>query len=124
MTRLALVNAIYFKGSWKSRFIVENTKEMLFKVNQVKIKLKEKSSAKCNVLSHSDFFCWFKNETKPVQMMYQMHKLPYNYIPDHGLQILELPYVDEELSMFILLPVESQDGSDPLLKVRRCNGDR
>uniref|UniRef100_A0A3P9K3B3 Leukocyte elastase inhibitor n=1 Tax=Oryzias latipes TaxID=8090 RepID=A0A3P9K3B3_ORYLA len=93
MTRLALVNAIYFKGSWKSRFNVENTKEMLFKVNQ--------------------------NETKPVQMMYQMHKLPYNYIPDHGLQILELPYVDEELSMFILLPVESQDGSDPLLKLEK-----
>ncbi|XP_041863170.1 leukocyte elastase inhibitor-like isoform X1 [Melanotaenia boesemani] len=93
MTRLALVNAIYFKGNWMNRFDVANTKEMTFKVNQ--------------------------NETKTVQMMYQMKKLPYNYIPDHGLQILELPYVDEELSMFILLPQESTDGSDPLLKLEK-----
>lgn len=50
--------------------------------------------------------------------MYQMTKLPYNYIPDLGLQILELPYVDDELSMLILLPEETADGSDPLLKVR------
>ncbi|XP_070816858.1 leukocyte elastase inhibitor-like [Chaetodon trifascialis] len=91
MTRLALVNAIYFKGNWMNRFNEENTKEMPFKVNQ--------------------------NENKPVQMMYQMRKLPYNYIPELGLQILELPYVDEELSMFILLPEESADGSDPLLKL-------
>lgn len=35
MTRLALVNAIYFKGNWKCRFDVANTKEMTFKVNQV-----------------------------------------------------------------------------------------
>ncbi|XP_041863172.1 leukocyte elastase inhibitor-like isoform X3 [Melanotaenia boesemani] len=93
MTRLALVNAIYFKGNWMNRFDVANTKEMTFKVNQ--------------------------NETKTVQMMYQMKKLPYNYIADHGLQILELPYVDEELSMFILLPQESTDGSDPLLKLEK-----
>lgn len=91
MTRLALVNAIYFKGNWMSRFDEANTKEMNFKVNQ--------------------------NENKPVQMMYQMKKLPYNYIPELGLQILELPYVDDELSMFILLPEESTDGSDPLLKL-------
>lgn len=58
-----------------------------------------------------------QSETRKVQMMYQMKKLPYNYIPEHGLQILELPYVDDELSMFILLPEESTDGSDPLLKV-------
>lgn len=51
-------------------------------------------------------------------MMYQMNKLPFNYIPEHGLQILELPYVNKELSMFILLPEESDDGSDPLLKVQ------
>lgn len=91
MTRLALVNAIYFKGNWMSRFDASNTKEMPFKVNL--------------------------NETKTVQMMYQMKKLPYNYIPDLELQILELPYVKEELSMFILLPQLSTDGSDPLLKL-------
>lgn len=52
-------------------------------------------------------------------MMYQMKKLPYNYIPDLGLQILELPYVDDELSMLILLPEEASDGSNPLQKVPR-----
>ncbi|KAM9357514.1 leukocyte elastase inhibitor [Symphorus nematophorus] len=93
MTRLALVNAIYFKGNWMNRFDEANTKEMPFKVN--------------------------KNETRPVQMMYQMKKLPYNYIPEFGLQILELPYVDDELSMFILLPEELADGSDPLLKLEK-----
>ncbi|XP_071342474.1 leukocyte elastase inhibitor-like [Trachinotus anak] len=93
MTRLALVNAIYFKGNWMNRFDKANTKEMPFKVSQ--------------------------NETKPVQMMYQMKKLPYNYIPEHGLQILELPYMEEELSMFILLPDESAKGSDPLLKLEK-----
>ncbi|XP_065326983.1 leukocyte elastase inhibitor-like [Pelmatolapia mariae] len=89
-TRLALVNAVYFKGNWSNRFDEANTKEMPFKVKQ--------------------------NETVPVQMMYQRKELPYNYIPDHDMQILELPYVGEELSMFILLPKESSDGSDPLLK--------
>ncbi|XP_026179557.1 leukocyte elastase inhibitor [Mastacembelus armatus] len=93
MTRLALVNAIYFKGNWLKRFQEANTKEMPFKVNQ--------------------------NESRPVQMMSQKEKLPFNYIPDHNLQILELPYVDEELSMFILLPQESADGSDPLLKLEK-----
>ncbi|KAL3976843.1 hypothetical protein ACER0C_020332 [Sarotherodon galilaeus] len=89
-TRLALVNAVYFKGNWRNPFDEANTEEMPFKVRQ--------------------------NETVPVQMMHQRKKLPYNYIPDHDLQILELPYVGEELSMFILLPKES---SDPLLKLEK-----
>ncbi|XP_042078955.1 leukocyte elastase inhibitor-like [Haplochromis burtoni] len=92
-TRLALVNAVYFKGNWKNPFKEANTKEMPFKIKQ--------------------------NETVPVQMMYQRKKLPYNYIADHDLQILELPYVGEELSMFILLPKESSDGSGPLLKLEK-----
>uniref|UniRef100_A0A668SX75 Serpin domain-containing protein n=1 Tax=Oreochromis aureus TaxID=47969 RepID=A0A668SX75_OREAU len=92
-TRLTLVNAVYFKGNWKNRFYEAKTKEMPFKVRQ--------------------------NEIVPVQMMYQEKKFPYSYIPDHDLQILELPYVAEELSMFILLPKESSDGSDPLLKLEK-----
>lgn len=85
MTRLALVNAIYFKGSWMKKFDAAVTKEMPFNVE--------------------------RNETKPVQMMYQMKKLYYNYVPELGLQILGLPYVDEELSMYILLPEETSAGS-------------
>lgn len=51
-------------------------------------------------------------------MMFQMKKLPYNYIPEHGVQILELPYVEKELSMFILLPQETTDEQNFLLKVQ------
>lgn len=36
MTRLALVNAIYFKGNWMHRFDKANTKEMPFNVKKVK----------------------------------------------------------------------------------------
>ncbi|XP_034438857.1 leukocyte elastase inhibitor-like [Hippoglossus hippoglossus] len=89
--KLVLVNAIYFKGNWMNRFDEANTKEMPFQVNQT--------------------------ESKPVQMMFQKKNLHYNSIGD--LQILELPYEKEELSMLILLPKQSTDGSDPLLKLEK-----
>ncbi|KAI5611280.1 serpin peptidase inhibitor, clade B (ovalbumin), member 1, partial [Silurus asotus] len=91
MTRLSLVNAIYFKGKWKHVFKKNNTKKMPFKINQ--------------------------NRSKPVQMMFQTKKFPFNYIDEYKLRVLDLPYVDEELSMVVLLPEESNDGSDPLLKL-------
>ncbi|XP_067272893.1 leukocyte elastase inhibitor-like [Pseudorasbora parva] len=91
MTRLVLVNAIYFKGNWLQRFKARHTKKMPFKINQ--------------------------SERQPVKMMYQKKKFPYNYICEQRLQVLELPYVKEELSMLILLPEETQDGSDPLLEL-------
>uniref|UniRef100_A0A8C1U981 Serpin peptidase inhibitor, clade B (ovalbumin), member 1, like 2 n=1 Tax=Cyprinus carpio TaxID=7962 RepID=A0A8C1U981_CYPCA len=58
-----------------------------------------------------------QNESRPVQMMYQKEMFPFRYIPEYELQVLELPYEQEELSMLILLPNETQDGSDPLLKL-------
>ncbi|XP_048871881.1 leukocyte elastase inhibitor-like [Brienomyrus brachyistius] len=93
MTRMALVNAIYFKGDWLKKFDANNTKEMSFKINQ--------------------------KESKPVQMMYQKEKFPFNYISEYELQVLELPYKSEELSMFILLPQEAKNGSNPLQKLEK-----
>ncbi|XP_062411806.1 leukocyte elastase inhibitor isoform X2 [Sardina pilchardus] len=78
MTRLVLVNAVYFKGSWMHRFQKEQTQEMPFKINHA--------------------------ETRPVQMMCQTKKLPYGWVDDLEMQVLELPYTQRELSMFILLP--------------------
>ncbi|KAM8822299.1 leukocyte elastase inhibitor isoform 2-T2 [Synchiropus picturatus] len=91
-TRLALVNALYFKGDWMWRFDAADTREMPF---------------------HSP-----KDGAKPVQMMHQVKKMPYNYVPELELQVLELPYQSQELSMFVLLPEKSGGGSDPLLKVQ------
>ncbi|XP_051731590.1 leukocyte elastase inhibitor-like [Ctenopharyngodon idella] len=90
MTRLVLVNAIYFKGNWLHIFEARRTEEMPFKINQ--------------------------NESRPVEMMYQKKKFLFRCIPEYKLQVLELPY-KQELSMLILLPNETQDGSDPLLKL-------
>ncbi|XP_059354672.1 leukocyte elastase inhibitor-like isoform X1 [Carassius carassius] len=91
MTRLVLVNAIYVKANWMHTFKATETKEMPFKINQ--------------------------NESRPVQMMYQKKLFTFRYIPEYEVQVLELPYKQKELSMLILLPNETQDGSDPLLKL-------
>lgn len=64
------------------------------------------------------FIC-YQNQSKPIEMMYQEDEIPFRNIPEEKLQVLELPYVQNELSMLILLPEETQDGSDPLLKVSK-----
>lgn len=92
-TKLVLVNAIYFKGDWAEKFNPEHTTEVPFRLN--------------------------KNEQKPVKMMYQMKKLPFNYIPELRCRILELPYVGNELSMIILLPDTIEDNTTGLQELEK-----
>ncbi|XP_050771845.1 serpin B6-like [Gymnogyps californianus] len=93
LTRLVLVNAIYFKGNWEKQFNKEDTAEMPFQIN--------------------------KKETKPVQMMFKEDSFNMTYIGDFQTKILELPYVGNELSMIILLPDAIQDGSTGLESLER-----
>ncbi|XP_066480560.1 uncharacterized protein [Tiliqua scincoides] len=93
LTRLVLVNAIYFKGNWANQFLRDRTMEKPFKIS--------------------------KNEKKMVQMMYKKAKFNMTYISDHCTTVLELPYVDNELSMVILLPDNIEDNSTGLEKLER-----
>ncbi|KAG8522052.1 LOW QUALITY PROTEIN: Leukocyte elastase inhibitor, partial [Galemys pyrenaicus] len=93
MTKLVLVNAIYFKGSWEDEFRKEDTKDSSFRLN--------------------------KKDTKTVKMMYLKKKLPFSYIQDLKCRVLELPYKGRELSMVILLPDNIEDASTGLEKIEQ-----
>jgi len=87
MTRLVLTNAIYFKGNWAKQFKEDRTKDAPFTLaNGRKV---------------------------DVAMMNQTGQ--FNYMEAESFQGLELPYVDDELSMVILLPKEF-DGLDKFEK--------
>ncbi|MEM7826842.1 MAG: serpin family protein [Candidatus Aenigmatarchaeota archaeon] len=78
-TRLVITNAIYFKGTWIWQFDPKDTKEMDFKITPT------------NVVK--------------AQMMYmEPDKAEFNYADLEKVQILELPYKGEKISMLILLP--------------------
>ncbi|KAM9337509.1 leukocyte elastase inhibitor-like [Symphorus nematophorus] len=91
MTRLVLVNAIYFKGNWNKQFKESATRDAQFRLN--------------------------KNDTKPVKMMHQESKFPLTYIPEANCQILEMPYKGKELSMLIFLPKDIEDSTTGLEKL-------
>jgi len=76
LTRLVLTNAIYFKGNWASRFKKDRTKDAPFTLAG--------------------------GQKVDVPMMNQT--ADFNYMETEDFQGLELPYVDDELSMIILLP--------------------
>uniref|UniRef100_A0A8C3TCV8 Serpin domain-containing protein n=1 Tax=Chelydra serpentina TaxID=8475 RepID=A0A8C3TCV8_CHESE len=87
-TALVLVNAIYFKGKWEKRFLNENTSENPFRLS--------------------------KTKTKPVQMMFLKDTFPICYLETMKVKIAELPYVNNDLSMLILLPDDIEDKSTGL----------
>ncbi|XP_075897466.1 leukocyte elastase inhibitor A-like, partial [Nelusetta ayraudi] len=91
MTKLVLVNAVYFKGTWERIFEESNTSEAEFRMN--------------------------KNDKKHVKMMFQEARFPFTFVPQVNCQILELPYKGRDLSMFIFLPQEAADGTTGLEKL-------
>ena len=73
---LVLTNAIYFKGDWQIQFDKKNTKERPFIISS--------------------------EEKVQVETMHL--KDEFKYWGDENLQVLELPYKGEDLSMMVLLP--------------------
>jgi len=80
-TRLVLTNAIYFKANWLTQFDKDDTRD-------------------------SDFFV--DSETTVTVPMMSIRDESFNYYSTSGLEVLELPYEGEDLSMLILLPSEGQ----------------
>jgi len=84
MTRLVLTNAIYFKGKWEWEFDKSDTRDQDFKIS-------------------SD------NIVKTPMMYMDPEKATFNYADIDKLQILELPYKGEDISMLVLLPKQGED---------------
>ncbi|VEN59284.1 unnamed protein product [Callosobruchus maculatus] len=77
-TRLVLVNAIYFKGTWKTPFDEKLTRSEKFYLND--------------------------NDLIDVQMMHLTTHLFYKKDENLDAKVLELPYSNKDLSMIIILP--------------------
>ena len=95
LTRLALVNAIYFKGTWLHQFDPAHTAEARF---------------------------WLTaSEHVAAPLMQQTRRLPYAEVDD--IQVLSLPYAGDTLSMVVLLPAKEKGlaGLDALFTAERLD---
>ena len=77
LTRIVLTNAIYFKGSWEIAFAEGDTKEEAFRVSA--------------------------GQTVQAPMMSIAGK-EFGYTETQDVQILEMPYKGDNISMLVLLP--------------------
>ncbi|MDD3101841.1 MAG: serpin family protein [Patescibacteria group bacterium] len=79
MTRLVLTNAIYFKGTWIKQFEKNKTRDEDFRVSPA--------------------------NTVKISMMQRADKdAKFNYTETDDLQVLEMTYKGDKLSMMVLLP--------------------
>ncbi len=81
MTRLVLVNAIYFKGAWANEFSGNSI--------------------------HSGQF--YLSSEKPETVLFLQQQARFRYAEPEGLQVLVIPYAGQRLEMLLLLP-RSRDG--------------
>ena len=81
LTRLVLTNAVYFKGDWQDQFDRKSTERAPF----------------------------FAEGTREVEVPLMMRKGDYRYVRYPGFQVLELPYIGDDLSMIVVLPA-ARDG--------------
>ncbi|XP_050183691.1 ovalbumin-related protein Y-like [Myiozetetes cayanensis] len=77
-TALVFVNAIYFKGIWKTAFREEDTQEVPFNVTE--------------------------QDSRLVQMMCQNSTFKVGRVAADRIKVLELPYASGELSLLVMLP--------------------
>ncbi|XP_032510918.2 serine protease inhibitor 3/4-like isoform X1 [Danaus plexippus] len=90
-TRLVLVNAIYFKGTWKKQFDPANTMDQPFFITS--------------------------SETVDIPMMYKEDNYYYGESRSLNAQLLRLDYVGKEASMLIVLPNEVEGLNGVLSKL-------
>jgi len=96
LTRLVLTNAIYFKGIWEWQFDDSNTFEGDFKITPDNVVKTEMMSMEPD-----------KDEAK------------FNYLENEDLQILELSYKGDKISMLVLLPKENLEAIEPNLNAEK-----
>lgn len=78
-SRAVLTNAIYFKGKWVNKFDKDDTKD-------------------------EDFTLGSKSKVKVPLMRLKDKELKFNYTETDGVQILEMPYQGDKISMLVMLP--------------------
>nr|XP_045585853.1 leukocyte elastase inhibitor-like [Procambarus clarkii] len=84
-TRMALVNAVYFKGFWLSQFnLTQTTKQKFFTT---------------------------PSQHSLVDMMTQLQKFRFGVSSELGATVLEMPYKGKAASMLVLLPDNTPGGA-------------
>uniref|UniRef100_A0A915PX37 Serpin domain-containing protein n=1 Tax=Setaria digitata TaxID=48799 RepID=A0A915PX37_9BILA len=76
LTRMLVLNAVYFKGTWEKQFIKSVTRDKPFHISET--------------------------ETKNIPTMVAMNKFPY--YEDNSVQVLKMPYIGDKLEMVLILP--------------------